>query len=90
MLAVAAVISFSLIFPAYNNLRKMKEKLMAVEAELDKKKAECIELKIRLDAIERNPKEIEKTAREKYNMCSDKDTVYVYNPDDLSEKKPPK
>lgn len=89
-LAILAVIAFSLLFPAYNNLKKMEIKLSDMEAKLDARKAECFELKKRLNELENNPKAIEKIAREKFNMCKKGEIVYTYEDSDLKPPEPPK
>lgn len=77
--AVLAVVAFALLFPAYNNLKKMEIKLSELESKLDTKKAECTELRKRLNELENNPKAIEKIAREKFNMCKKDEIIYTYS-----------
>jgi cell division protein FtsL len=78
LLAVVIVISFALIFPAYNNLNKMTVRVSELEKELEKRKNECSQLRKQLYDLQNNPKAVEKVAREKYNMCGENETVYIY------------
>lgn len=84
--AVFAVVAFALLFPAYNNLKKMEIKLSELESKLDTKKAECTELRKRLNELENNPKAIEKIAREKFNMCKKDEIIYTYTTVQTEEK----
>ncbi len=86
-LAVAAVISFALLFPAYNDMKKMRGRISQLENELDKKKSECMDLRQLLVELEKNPKAIEKIAREKYNLHKKDDKIYKYKPEDLERDK---
>ncbi len=85
--AAVALMSFALLFPAYNNLDKMKQRVKELEDELEARKTECMHLKKLLNDLENNPKSVEKVGREKFNMCQDGETIYTYNPKDLAPKK---
>lgn len=84
-LAVAAVISFALVFPAYHERGKMRALVAQRQAELDRKNAECKERKRLLEDLDNNPKAIEKVAREKYNLHRSGDIIYKYSPGDLEQ-----
>ena len=86
LLAIVIVISFALIFPAYNNLKKMTVRVSDLEKELEKRKNECSLLRRQLYDLQNNPKAVEKVAREKYNMCAEGETVYIYE-DSPADKK---
>ncbi len=86
LIAAAILVAFSLLFPAYNDLKKMKIRVAEIEDELEKRKAESTELRQLLVELENNPKAIEKVAREKYNLCKPTEVIYKYNPEELKDK----
>ncbi len=85
LVAAAAVVAFAMIFPAYNDMRKMKLRISDLERELEKRKSESTELRQLLIDIENNPKSIERVAREKYNLCKPDETVYKYGKEEIEK-----
>lgn len=83
MIAASVILAFALLFPAYNDLKKMKARITEIEQELEKRKTEAMELRQLLLELETNPKAIEKIAREKYNLCKPDDVIYKYGKADL-------
>ena len=78
LFAILVVISFVLIFPAYTNLQKMKDKKDELQKKLEEKQAECLELRQLFSDLESNPKAVEKVAREKFGLCKRDEVIYIY------------
>lgn len=75
MLAVSTV----LLWPAYREYSAQQKELAKLKKELAKNREERdAKLKIYND-LERNPKAVEKVAREKYRLVKEGETVLIFN-----------
>lgn len=79
LLMAVIILAFSIILPAYVQLKKMRGRIDELKSLLAEKEAKCLEMDRRLKDIEANdPKTIEKIAREKYGMCKPGEVIYRY------------
>jgi cell division protein FtsB len=78
LLAIMIVAAVVLVFPAYHKYQSLKLKQMETREELNRQKAETMLLRQRLNDLENKSNEIEKLAREKYNLSKPGETVYKF------------
>ncbi len=83
IIAVIALASVVLIFPSYHKFKSVKEKENKTNTEVELKKAEYIKLKAQLNNLNNNTEEVEKIAREKYNMAKEDETIYKFKKPEL-------
>ncbi|MBQ4313920.1 MAG: septum formation initiator family protein [Lentisphaeria bacterium] len=78
MLAVSTV----LLFPAYREYKAQQKQLAELKKELAKNKEER-DAKLKMyNALERDPKAVEKVAREKYRLLKEGETVLIFRKDE--------
>lgn len=77
-LAVLAVVSVTLLFPAFHKYKNMEARHYEVKSGLEREKGKALTLKQNLNSLENSSQGIEKIAREKFNYCKDNETVYKF------------
>jgi len=83
VIVVIALASVVLIFPSYYKYKSVKEKEYHVNKEIELKKAEYVKLKAQVNSLNNNTEEVEKIAREKYNMAKEGEMVYKFKKPEL-------
>ena len=77
---IAAVMTVLFLLPRHHTLQKEQENVKALQSELDKLRKENSRLRTRVDDLQNSPAEVERTAREKYNMSHAGETVWLTEP----------
>jgi len=78
LLAAILVAAVALVFPAYKKSQTIKLRQEEVKSELKTQKSELLKLKRESNALENDPKAVERVAREKFNYCKDGELVYKF------------
>jgi len=76
--AAVSVISLVLLLPASRRLNQARARVVELERELAERNSEVAELRQFLDDLQRNPGAVEKVAREKFGLCREGETVFLY------------
>ncbi len=79
LLIIVMLFSASLVVPAYRKNMKEKEDVARLTEERDRKNAEVLSLQAEVHDLEHNASAIEKVAREKYRLCREGETIFIYS-----------
>lgn len=85
LLASILVASAVLIFPAYHKNQSLSTQKMEIKQKLMEKQQDYLKLRQTLNNITSKNEEVEKIAREKFNLCKDSETVYKFDSDSDSK-----
>lgn len=86
LLASILVAAAVLVFPAYHKNRSLYEQRADTKQKLIEKQQEYLKLRHTLSNITSKTEEVERIAREKFNLCKDTETVYKFNNDPDSKR----
>ncbi|HBM17480.1 MAG TPA: hypothetical protein DD381_14220 [Lentisphaeria bacterium] len=86
LLASIIVASAVLVFPAYHKNRNLVHQKIETKQKLIDKQLEYIKLRQTLSNITSKTEEVERIAREKFNLCKEQETVYKFIPNTDSGK----
>lgn len=85
-LIIMGIVAAMLIWPAYRDYREQQNELFKLKDHAAEKRRERTELKQEVDSLEKDPKAVEKVAREKFGLCEEGETVIIYNPPPSPQK----
>lgn len=85
LLASIAVASTVLIFPAYHKNKSLSSQKIETKQKLIEKQQEYLKLRQTLNNITSKDEEVEKIAREKFNLCKTSEVVYKFDSDSASK-----
>jgi len=77
IIAVVMVILF--LVPRYKQLQQQENELKKMRSDLTELQQENNLLRTKVDDLQNNPAEVERTAREKYNMAHKDETLWIPN-----------
>lgn len=77
-LAILAVVSVTLLFPALHKYKNMEARHYEVKSDLETERGKALTLKQDLNELANSSFGVEKIAREKFNYCKDDETVYKF------------
>lgn len=77
LLLLMLIVSTVLLLPAYREYKAQQKELAKVQAELAKNREERAQKLKEYNDLERNPKAVEKVAREKFRMVKEGETVLI-------------
>ena len=78
---IAAVMTVLFLMPRYQQLHQEQEKVKKLQNELTELRQENNSLRTKVDNLQNSPAEVERTAREKFNMAHKDETVWISEPD---------
>ncbi len=81
LLASILVASTVLIFPAYHKNKNLSDQKQETKQKLIEKQQEYLKLRQTLSNITGKDEEVERIAREKFNLCKNSETIYKFNHD---------
>lgn len=76
--ATVAIASLTLLLPASRRLNLARERMATLETELAARNREVAEMRQFLHDLKDNPRAVEKVAREKFGLCREGETIYLY------------
>ena len=73
-----------MLLKSWNDLRNMRQLVSELEAKLDDKSNNVLELNDNIQALESNPHAVEKVAREKFKLCKEGEIIINFDAKDKS------
>ncbi|MCQ2379208.1 MAG: septum formation initiator family protein [Victivallaceae bacterium] len=86
LVALLVIGALFLLIPVYRDYRHRQEELARLKAERSALQEKQLQLQSQVGRLEKSPEEIEKVAREKYNLVKEGESVMIY-PTAKDEKK---
>ncbi|MBE6398672.1 MAG: septum formation initiator family protein [Lentisphaerae bacterium] len=74
---IAVVMTVLFLLPRYKQLHEEQAKVKKLQSELTRLQQENTRLRTKVDNLQNSPAEVERTAREKYNMAQKGETVWI-------------
>jgi cell division protein FtsB len=78
LLALVALASVVLVFPAYHKNRNLSQQSMETKQRLIENQQEYMKTRQKLSNLNNKSDEVERIAREKFNLCKESETVYKF------------
>ena len=85
LLAIMVVAAVVLVFPAYHKYQSLKAKQLEIREELNRQKSETMVLRQRLNDLENKSNEVEKLAREKFNLSKNGEIIYKFKHEGVND-----